>query len=193
MKRYLPHIAFTLFVLQLLLMMGSWLLSAAFPVDGIHSLLSSEGLRWFLGHYATLIGSPWMAWLLLLSIAYGCLRHSGLLRPGKSYRERSALYITILLAALLIAVVLLLTIIPHAVLLSATGELWPSPFSHSLVPLIAFSILLLGICYGMVSGTLENLTAIYNAMLDGIRRAAPFFIFYILIAQIYESLKYIFL
>lgn len=193
MKRYLPHIAFTLFVLQLLLMLGSWLLSAAFPVSGIHSLLSSEGLRWFLGHYATLIGGPWIAWLLLLSIAHGCLRHSGLLHPGKGYRERRALYITVLLAVLFAAVVLLLTIIPHAVLLSATGNLWPSPFSHSLVPSIAFGILLLGICYGMVSGTLDTLTAIYNAMLDGIRSAAPLFLFYILIIQIYESLRYIFL
>lgn len=192
-RKVLPHIALTLFVLQLLLMLLSWILSAVFPVNSIHSLLSSEGLRWFLGRFTTHMATPQLVWLLLLSLAYGVLSHSKLLCLGKSYRERRAFVITLLLAVVIVGVVLLLTMIPHAVLLSATGSLWPSPFSQSLVPMTAFAIVLLSTCYGMISGHLDSLPEVYEALLDGLRSAAPLFLFYILIAQMVESVGFVFL
>ena len=191
-SKILPYLALALFAAQLLLMLLSWLLSAAFPVDNIRSLLSPEGLRWFLGQFTAHIATPQLVWLLLLSLAYGILRHSGLLWPGKGYRERRALVITLLLAVVIVGVFLLLTVIPHAVLLSATGSLWPSPFSRSLVPMVAFAVVLLSTCYGMISGRLDNLRDVYDALLDGLRCAAPLFLFYVLVVQIYESLIYVF-
>ena len=83
---------------------------------------------------------------------------------------------------------LLLTAIPHAVLLSAVGGLWPSPFSASLVPVVAFSITLVSASYGLMSGRFDNISAVYDAVLQGIRQAAPLFLFYVLVVQIYESL-----
>jgi len=192
-RKILPYVALTLFLLQLLLMLLSWILSAAFPVDSIRSLLSPEGLRWFLGHFVEHIETPVLVWLLLLSLAYGILSHSRLLHPGKGYRERRALIITLLLAVVIVGVFLLLTIVPHAVLLSATGSLWPSPFSRSIVPMVAFAIILLSTCYGMISGRLESLRDVYEALLSGLRSAAPLFLFYMLIVQIYESIRYVFL
>ena len=175
-----------LFAAQLLLMLVSWLLSAAFPASGYHSLLSSEGLRWFLGHFVDSLSTPLLVWLVLLSLAYGVLRHSGLLHYGRSFRERRALLMTLLLLVVIVAVIVLLSAVPHAVLLSATGRLFPSPFSQSLV------VTLLSAFYGMVSGNLETLPRVYDALLDGIRRAAPLLLFYILLMQIYESLCYVF-
>ena len=192
MKKYLPHIALGLFAAQLLLMLVSWLLSAAFPASGYHSLLSSEGLRWFLGHFVDSLSTPLLVWLVLLSLAYGVLRHSGLLHYGRSFRERRALLMTLLLLVVIVAVIVLLSAVPHAVLLSATGRLFPSPFSQSLVPVVAFSVTLLSAFYGMVSGNLETLPRVYDALLDGIHRAAPLLLFYILLMQIYESLCYVF-
>ena len=181
-----------LFAAQLLLMLVSWLLSAAFPTSGYHSLLSSEGLRWFLGHFVDRLSTPLLVWLVLLSLAYGVLRHSGLLHYGRSFRERQALLMTLLFLVVIVAVIVLLSAVPHAVLLSATGRLFPSPFSQSLVPVVAFSVTLLSAFYGMVSGNLETLPRVYDALLDGIRRAAPLLLFYILLMQIYESLCYVF-
>ena len=180
MKRFLPHIALTLFILQLLLMLVSWLLSAAFPSSGLRSLLSSEGLRWLMGHFAEMIATPVLAWLLLCAMAWGCLARSGLLLRPTNYRERRAQVMALLLLAVIVGVMLLLTAIPHAVLLSAVGGLWPSPFSSSLVPVVAFSITL----------RLDNISAVYDAVLQGIRQAAPLFLFYVLIVQIYESLRF---
>ena len=128
-NKYLPHIAFLLFAAQLLLMLVSWLLAAANPASGVRSLLSSEGLRWFLGHFSDVLGTPVLLCLLLLLMAYGSLKNCGILQFKSSYRQSRALIITLLLFVVYVGVIVLLVMIPHAVLLSATGSLWPSPFS----------------------------------------------------------------
>lgn len=199
MKKYLPHIALSLFAAQLLLMLISWLYSAAVPVSNVHSLLSSEGLRWMLGHFAETMASPLLVWLLLLSMAYGCLVKSGLPISVKSYtsenrgyRERRALNITYLLSVVCVAIILSLSIVPHAIMLSATGKLWPSPFSASLVPIIAFCLILLSSVYGMVSGKFDTIRDVYDSLLYGLRCAAPWLLFYILIGQLVSSLHFVF-
>ncbi len=172
-------------------MLVSWLLSAAFPTSGIRSLLSSEGLRWLMGHFSQLLATSLLAWLLLCAMAWGCLLRSGLLVRPTNYRERRAQLMALLLLAVIVGVMLLLTVVPHAVLLSAVGGLWPSPFSASLVPVVAFSITLVSAFYGLVSGRFENISAVYDAVLFGIRQGAPLFLFYVLVIQIYESFMFV--
>ena len=191
MKRYLPHIALGLFAAQLLLMLVSWICSAALPLSGVRSLLSSEGLRWLMGHYADVLATPWLVWLLLWAMAWGVLRRSGLLSWRRGYREKQARFMTLLLLVVLVVAELLLTMTPQAILLSVTGHLWPSPFSQSLVPFTAFSVLLLGVCYGMLAGPLSSLRQVYDAVLDGLRSAAPWLLFYVLLMQLYASVRYV--
>ena len=191
MKKYLPHIAFLLFAAQLLLMLVSWLLSAAIPASGVRSLLSSEGLRWFLGHFSDVLGTPVLLCLLLLLMAYGSLKNCGILQFKSSYRQSRALIITLLLFVVYVGVIVLLVMIPHAVLLSATGSLWPSPFSAAIVPLFAFGITLLSAVYGYVSGSYCNMSDVYQSLIDGIRNGAPWLLFYVLLGQIYYSLQFI--
>ena len=81
---------------------------------------------------------------------------------------------------------------PHAVLLSATGTLWPSPFSASLVPVMAFALLSAAVLYGIVAGTFASLADVYHALLDGLRLSAPLLLFYILLAQLFFSLCFVF-
>ena len=198
-KTWVPYVAVLLFVAQLLLMLGSWIYSAVFPMSGVRSLLSSEGMRWFLGHFADVLATPLLVWLVLLAMAYGVLRQSRLLPFSRrdsytlptGYRERRARLMTLLLAVVYVGVILLFTLTPHAVLLSATGNLWPSPFSRSLVPLVAFGVMLVSAFYGLAAGHLSSLRDLYDALVDGLRRAAPFMFFYVLIMQIYESLCYV--
>ena len=173
-------------------MFVSWLLSAAIPASGVRSLLSSEGLRWFLGHFSDVLGTPVLLCLLLLLMAYGCLRGCGILRYRSSYRQNRALMITLFLSVVYVAVVVLLGMMPHAILLSATGTLWPSPFSAAIVPLLAFGITLLSAVYGYVAGSYRNMSDIYQSTINGIRNGAPFLLFYVLIGQLYYSLKFIF-
>ena len=192
MRRYLPHIALGLFLVQLLLMLVSWLLAAAFPVSGIRSLLSSEGLRWLMGHFADVLATPLLVYIVLLSMACGVSVRSCRRGGTRGYhRERSARIITLLLLVVIVGVVLLLTLVPHAVLLSATGSLWPSPFSHSLVPVVAFSVTLLAGVYGVVAGRFHSLADLYEALRHGLRMGVPWLLFYVLLMQIYESLRFV--
>ena len=191
LKKYLPHIALLLFAAHLLLMLVSWLLSAAMPTSGVRSLLSSEGLRWFLGHFSDVLGTPVLLCLLLLLMAYGCLKGCGILHFSQSYRQRRALAIMLLLLVVYIGVIILLVMIPHAVLLSATGSLWPSPFSAAIVPMIAFGVTLLSTVYGYVAGSYHQISDVYQSLIDGIRMGAPWLLFYILLGQLYYSLQFI--
>jgi aminobenzoyl-glutamate transport protein len=191
LKKYLPHIAFLLFAAQLLLMLVSWLLAAAIPTSGVRSLLSSEGLRWFLGHFSNVLGTPVLLCLLLLLMAYGCLKGCGILHFKSSYRQSRALIITLLLLVVYVSAIVLLVAIPHAVLLSATGLLWPSPFSAAIIPLLAFGITLLSAVYGYVAGIYRKMADVYQALVDGIRDGAPWLLFYVLLGQIYYSLQFI--
>ena len=191
MRNRLPHIAFLLFAAQLLLMLVSWLLAAAIPTSGVRSLLSSEGLRWLLGHFSDMLGTPVLLCLLLLLIAYGSLKGCGILQFKSSYRQSRALIITLLLLVVYVGVIVLLGMIPHTVLLSATGSLWPSPFSAAIVPLFAFGITLLSTVYGYVAGRYCNMSDVYQSLINGIRSGAPLLLFYVLLGQLYYSILFI--
>ena len=192
-NKLLYRVALVLFLAQLVLMLLSWLFSALLPDSGVRSLIGSEGLRWFLGSFSSFLLSPLLVWLLLGAMAWGSLRHSGLLgvRRPLQYRERIALRLSLLL---LIASVLLtcsLSLFPHALLLSATGSLWPSPFSASLPPLAALSCTLLGIVFGVVSGRYRSLSEVYGALLSGLRSSAPLLLFYVLTFQLVQSVLFV--
>jgi aminobenzoyl-glutamate transport protein len=183
---------FLLLIAEVVLILLSWILSAM-RVDGVRSLLSGEGIRWFFGNFTSMVASPWLVWLLLLMIALGCLQKSGLYcLPRHSYRDRMALRITIVFFALYVGVILLLTAVPHSVLLSSTGSLFPSPFSRSIIPVLSFGIILISVSFGMVSGRFQNLADVLDALSFGCRKGAPLFIFYILLIQLYESLRFVF-
>lgn len=192
MKRLLPHLALTLVVALLMLGLLSWLCSAAFPDSGLHSLLSGEGIRWFLGRLASLMATPVLVWILLLAAAWGAMQHSGMLHTDATYRRRRARIIMLSYLALYLILVALLALMPHAVLLSATGTLWPSPFSASLMPVMAFALLSAAVLYGIVAGTFASLADVYHALLDGLRLSAPLLLFYILLAQLFFSLCFVF-
>ena len=198
MKRILAYTALGIFVAQLLLMLVSWLYSAAFPASPVSSLLSSEGIRWFLGRFADTEATPLLVWILLLSMSYGALSGSKVLRflmPGgrhAGYRELRALWLSLAFLIVYIAAVLLLTFTPHAVLLSAVGSLWPSPFSASLVPVIAFGLMVFASLYGLIAGTFQSITSVYESLLQGISQSAPFLLFCILLTQFYYSLCFVF-
>ena len=192
MRRLLPSLALALMVAQLLLMLGSWLYSAAFPDAEVHSLLSGEGIRWFMGHFADVLATPLLVNIILLSMAWGVLMRCGVFTARASYRQRRALWLSVAFLAAYVGVVLLLSVVPHAVLLSATGSLWPSPFSASLLPVAAFGLLTFSCLYGLIAGTFQTLSDVYESLLQGIGSAAPLLVFYILLTQLYYSFSFVF-
>lgn len=190
-KRLLVGLTIGLVLAQLLLVLLSWLLSAMM-VDGVRSLLSSEGIRWFFGNFASVLASPLLVWLLLLAMAGGVFWRSGLLSKPRTYSEKTALRMAVFTLLLYLMVVAALTVVPHAVLLSATGRLLSSPFSRAAVPIVAFGLLLVSVVYGRMSGRFTSATDIFDAMSAGIARCAPLFIVYVVLMQLYASVLFVF-
>ena len=178
-------------VAELLLVILSWLLSAT-RLEGVRSLISSEGIRWFVGEFTYTLASPLLVWLLLVLVALGCLQRSGLMSRGRGYRDRVALRVSLSFIIIYVVIICLLTLMPHAILLSVTGSLFPSAFSRALVPIICFGIGVLSISFGMVSGRLHTLTDILDALTFGLQQGAPLIILYIMFFQFYASLLFVF-
>lgn len=196
LKRLLAVTVSALVVGELLLVLVSWLLSATATGD-VRSLLSSEGIRWFVGGFVSMLSTPWLVYLLLLAMAGGCLWKSGLLsilippKTALNYRQRIALRMTFAFLIIYIGVILLLTAVPHAILLSATGQLLPSPFSRAFIPVVAFGLLLLSIAYGRTSGRFASVTEVLDAVSFGVSCTAPLFILYVLAVQFLASMSFV--
>lgn len=184
--------ALVLLLAQLLLVLVSWILSAASPTSAVRSMLSEEGIRWYLGHFSDMLATPVLVCMLLLAMAYGCIV-KGVAIKAQSFREQRARLFTLIFLLAYAGIVLSLVLLPQAILRSASGALWPSPFSASLIPVTAFGLMLSAVVYGVVAGRFNRLTDVYDAVLYGIKKTAPLLLFYVLIAQLFESFCFVFM
>lgn len=194
-KKTIGYLTVALLLALVVLVLVSWLLSAT-QGEGVRSLLSSEGIRFFFGGFTDMLLKPLLVWLLLLSMAWGCLRHSGLLQffstPLVPRRRRQALILLSVILLVFVCMTLLLTVTPQAVLLSATGQLWPSPFSHALVPILASGIILLSLTYGLFSRHFLSVADVCLSLVQGIAGAAPLLLLYVLAMQLFGALRFVF-
>ena len=107
-------------VLQVLLFLVSWIISAASPEPVVRSLLSNEGIRWFFASFIDNVATPPLVWLLVLSMAYGAVVNSQILtalrRSGRqrTYRQTFALRIVLVEWILFAVVVIVLSFVPLA-------------------------------------------------------------------------------
>ncbi len=184
-------VALCLIVAHLLLIILSWLLSAT-RLEGVRSLLSSEGIRWFIGEFNHSVASPWLVWLILLLISGGCLWMTVPRKWRGGYRDKVACRVSLAFLIIYVGIICLLTLMPHAILLSTTGSLFPSAFSRALVPIVAFGICLVGLSFGLMSGRLRSLSDILESLSAGLRWGAPLIVIYILFIQFYHSLRFVF-
>ena len=177
---------------QIVLVLVSWLITAAMPDSFPHSMLSAEGIRWFFGRFTENLASPWLVWLLLVSIAWGTLQACGILRYDRTvYRQRIALRLVWIELAVFLLIIILLTMVPHAILLNVMGGLLESSFSRSILPYGCFVVIILSLSYGVMSNQLESVEAMGEALSQGIRTTAPWFVVYILAVQFYSSVFYV--
>ena len=178
---------------EVLLALVSWVVSALVPGAGLRSLLDGEGVRWLFRNSTSSLLSPLLVWLLMGSMAWGCMKGSGVMRMRTGvYRERAAFGAMLLCVAVYVGAIILLALVPHAVLLSATGSLFPSPFSAALVPVVLMGISVASLVFGAVAGRYESISHCFRTIAAGIGSGAPFIIFYMLAAHCWSCIKYVF-
>lgn len=193
LMKLVSRLSVALIIAEVLLVLLSWLLSATLT-EGVRSLLSSDGTRWLVGQFVYLLLTPQLVWLLLLAMAGGCLWRSELCRPSvASYQRKYALRISVMVLLVIIAGVALLLITPQGVLLSATGRMWPSPFSRALIPLLSATVVIMSACYGLLIRSFTSLSDVFQSMVWGLQQAAPLMLIYVFVIQFYESCCYVFI
>ena len=210
-QRHIGVLLLLCIVAEVLAIVGSWLCGAIMPDAAVQSLLTPEGVRWFIGSYAEVLATDLLVWLLLIGMTLGIWQKSGI---GKAlngiskalfckestpsnehrlpYRERLGVQCAAIVALVAFVVVVLLSFTPHAILLSATGDLFPSSFSSGLVPIICCIAALSALAYGLVASTFTSLDSIACALTRGITLIASWLVIYIFVAHLYFTLTYIF-
>ena len=186
---------------QGILILASWLWTAARPESDVHSLLSSVGIRWFFDSFAGNEASVLLVWLILLSMAWGTFLQSGMAEAVRNivrrqpYKLGSQKLLALELAAGLLVieliVMLLLIFMPHAVLLSVTGNLFPGPFSASIIPAFSFMIVSSSVFYGMMGDNLHTLTEVCDCLCSCRKWIMPLLLFYVTARELWCSLCYV--
>ncbi len=186
---------------QGILILASWLWTAARPESDVHSLLSSVGIRWFFDSFAGNEASVLLVWLILLSMAWGTFLQSGMAEAVRNivrrqpYKLGSQKLLALELAAGLLVieliVMLLLIFMPHAVLLSVTGNMFPGPFSASIIPAFSFMIVSSSVFYGMMGDNLHTLTEVCDCLCSCRKWIMPLLLFYVTARELWCSLCYV--
>jgi aminobenzoyl-glutamate transport protein len=193
-KKVIAILVQIVLVAQVVLLLVSWLIAAAMPQSAVRSLLSSEGIRWLFGSLTGNLATPTLLCLILILMAVGAMRKSGIrhLFVRATYRQRFAQRVVIAELVLLFIVLLLLTAVPEASLLSVTGVLFPSSFTDSLLPVFCIVVIAVCLSYGFVSGRLSTCEDALDAMSSGLSRWRGLVVLYLVLAEFFESLRYVF-
>ena len=197
-KLSIAFITCSLLLLQIMVVILSWMIKTIYPEFNGRSLLSGEGVRWFFGNFTNNVASNILVWIILLGLSWGAIRASNILQVFKrshtlSYRERLGFRVVLIEIMIWFIVIALLSFIPHAAMLSITGQLFPSSFSKSIIPLIAFIALFSSITYGLIIGRLRKGNLIIEALSNGIKQITPYLIIYIIFIQLFYSVKFVLL
>mgnify|MGYP001790859557 FL=1 len=213
MRPKLGYIVLVLLVSQLALILLSWLVTAAFPELPMRSVLSSEGIRWFFGSFVSNQLSPLLIYFIMAVMAVGACVRSRLydaLRETLSntrsslttssdhqhkvhYREKVGLRIALVEFIVYVIIMILLTAIPHAILLSVTGQLFPSSFSSSFIPSLSLIIIIMSLTYGVASGTIDSVAKMHKVLVGGLEVGSRLVPTYVVGIQLYMSIRYVFI
>ena len=187
-------VALGLLLAQFAVILLSWLVTAAMPEEPLRSLLSSEGVRWYFGHLIENLSSPFLSWLLVLSVAVGAVRSSHIfsIKFPLTFRQRFALQLVGVELLIFLAIIVSLTLLPHAILLSVTGHLYPSSFSLGIIPVGAFALMVFSVSYAVACGEVQRIEDAFKMLTSGIITAAPLFVIYPLAVQLYTSILFVF-
>lgn len=200
-NRKLPHPVIVYLILLVLVVFFSWIGSVLeFRTMGrngpmLQSLLSEQGIRWFVRNAASCMGNAPVGEALMILVAIGAGKESGLFRAlahsmTLSPRERVSLLISLITFAVIIAVILFGLFSGSNLLLGVTGAIKGGPLAHGAVFILMIAILLPSLIYGISTDTFHTARECVEALSSMIRVAASFLLTMLVAAQLMETIKY---
>lgn len=125
-----------------------------------------ELLRYLWLHGTERAASEMLVYVILFVVAVGSVIRSKLL----VVRNMDGLMAAAVVAVISNVLLLLSALIPTSPLLSVTGRLFPSPWSHGLFQSLCIECIMLSFVFGIVSGTLHSMRDMLELITYGIAR-----------------------
>lgn len=182
------------------LVLFSWVGSAyALPLpDGgiLPNVLSGEGVRWLVRHSIDNISAAPFVEVLLVLIAVGALRSSGMLdamihrERYTARRDRYALRTALVVLVIGVCVVLV-SIAPGGNLLGVTGHIAGGPFSTGWLFLLTLVVSLPSIVYGWMSGHCRGERELFAGLASEVVSYAGYFVTLVVASQLVAIMQYV--
>ena len=125
-----------------------------------------ELLRYLWLHGTERAASEMLVYVILFVVAVGSVIRSKLL----VVRNMDGLMAAAVVAVISNVLLLLSALIPTSPLLSVTGRLFPSPWSHGLFQSLCIESIMVSFVFGIVSGTLHSMRDMLELITYGIAR-----------------------
>lgn len=161
----------------------------------LRSVLGVPGLRWAIRTAATCLGSAPVGNALMLFIAIGAGKGSGLFRAlsrlrSLSPKESTAFYISVVVLAIYLLLIVLGVYAGSHLLLGITGTLKGSPLYDGLMFLVMLAVCLPSLVYGLSTETFRTVSDCVDAFCTILPPFAHFLVTMLVAAQLLQTLEY---
>lgn len=196
------HPAVIYLILLLLVIIVSWIgsIMESSSVAGngdltLRSVLGVSGLRWAIRTAATCLGNAPVGNALMLFIAIGAGKGSGLFRAlsrlhNLSPKEATAFYISLVVLAIYVLLIVLGVFAGSHLLLGITGTLKGSPLYDGIMFLIMLAVCLPSLVYGLSTETFRTAGDCVDAFCTILPPFAHFLVTMLVAAQLLQTLVY---
>ena len=161
----------------------------------LRSVLGVPGLRWAVRTAATCLDNAPVGNALMLFIAVGAGRGSGLFRAlsrlrSLSPKEMTAFYISLVVLIIYVFLIVLGVFSGSHLLLGITGTLKGSPLYDGIMFLLMLAVCLPSLVYGLSTETFRTAQDCVNAFCTMLPEFAHFLVTMLVAAQLIQTLEY---
>lgn len=189
MKKIAYIICLINLALLLLVPLTAWLLSVL-NFDVVN-LVSEEGIRWLFSHGGKALLSYQLTMVVFLLSAVGVLQESGLAKDiASKHLHKRAFYVSSAFFSICFILLLLPTVIPQNALLGVTGSLLPSPWMMGFPLALCLNVIVSGIIYASIKGTLNGFMDIPRMITIGISKYSIWIVDVMMITLIVRLIKF---
>lgn len=201
-KKWWWHPAIVYLLLLAVIILASWIgsIMEISRVDGngelaLRSVLGVSGIRWVVRTAASCLGNAPVGNALMLFIAVGAGRGSGLFRAvsrlrNLSPKETTAIFISLVALAIYIFLIVLGIFAGSHLLLGVTGSLKGSPLYDGFMFLLMLAVCLPSLVYGLSTQTFRTAGDCADAFCTILPPFAHFLVTMLVASQLLQTIEY---
>ena len=201
-KKWWWHPAIVYLLLLIIVILASWIgsIMEIGRVDSngdmaLRSVLGVSGIRWAVRSAASCLGNAPIGNALMLFIAIGAGRGSSMFRAIARFRnlspkETTAFYISLIVLAIYICLIVLGVFAGSHLLLGITGTLKGSPLYDGFMFLLMLAVCLPALVYGLSTETFRTIGDCADAFCTILPQFTHFLVTMLVAAQLLQTVEY---